>query len=63
MPTRNLPATAPLPFIVSGNWIMVTSTVERVMRHTVDTINQQIMRRIADSVRWHAALVAQLPAS
>jgi hypothetical protein len=34
---------------------MVASTVERVKRHTGATVNRQIMGRIAESVRWHAA--------
>ena len=34
---------------------MVASTIERVTRHTGESISRQIMRQIADSVRWHAA--------
>jgi len=34
---------------------MVASTVERVPDHTTASVNRQIMRGIAESVRWHAA--------
>ncbi|AWM86540.1 hypothetical protein [Microvirga sp. 17 mud 1-3] len=34
---------------------MVASTVERVTDHTSASANHQIMRGIAESIRWHAA--------
>ncbi|WP_445503783.1 hypothetical protein [Microvirga sp. G4-2] len=34
---------------------MVASTVGRVPRHTSASINREMMRGIAESVRWHAA--------
>lgn len=34
---------------------MVPSTVERVPRHTSQSVNREIENQIAESVRWHAA--------
>ena len=34
---------------------MIPSTVERVPRHTSQSVNREIENRTAESVRWHAA--------